>query len=43
LSLFAIGFPLTLTTGLGALFVLLPYLEAPIRAALERGAGYWLK
>jgi flagellar biosynthesis protein FliR len=43
LSLFAIGFPLTLTTGMGALFVLLPYLEAPIRTALERGAAYWLR
>jgi flagellar biosynthetic protein FliR len=42
MNLFAVGFPLTLTTGMGALFVLLPYLEGPLRAALERGAAFWV-
>jgi flagellar biosynthetic protein FliR len=37
LNLFAVGFPLTLSLGLGSLFLFLPYLEAPLRAALERG------
>jgi flagellar biosynthetic protein FliR len=37
LNLFAVGFPITLTLGLGSLMVLLPYLEMPLRAALERG------
>jgi flagellar biosynthetic protein FliR len=43
LNLFAIGFPLTLGAGLGVLFLFLPYLEAPLRVALENGVGFWLR
>ncbi len=42
LNIFAVGFPLTILVGLGALFVLLPYLETPLRAALERGLTLWI-
>jgi flagellar biosynthetic protein FliR len=37
LNLFAVGFPLTVLAGLAALVLFLPTLEAPIRAALEKG------
>jgi flagellar biosynthetic protein FliR len=37
LNLFAIGFPITMTLGLGSLMVLLPYMAEPLRVALERG------
>ena len=37
LNLFAIGFPLTVLAGLAALTLFLPTLEAPIRAALQKG------
>jgi flagellar biosynthetic protein FliR len=43
LNVFAVGFPLTLGVGLLALFMLLPYLEPPLRAALERAAVEWLR
>ncbi len=36
LNVFAVGFPLTILVGLGTLMLLLPYLETPLRAALER-------
>jgi len=42
LNVFAVGFPLTLLVGLVVLLLLLPYLEAPLRAALERGVGTWV-
>ena len=42
LNIFAVGFPLTILVGLGTLFVLLPYVEAPLRAALERGLTLWI-
>ncbi len=42
LNIFAVGFPLTLLVGLAVLFILLPYIEAPLRAALERGIGAWV-
>lgn len=42
LNIFAVGFPLTLLVGMAVLFVLLPYIEAPLRAALERGVGVWV-
>lgn len=42
LNVFAVGFPLTILVGLGTLFVLLPYIETPLRAALERGLSVWV-
>jgi flagellar biosynthetic protein FliR len=42
LNVFAIGFPLTISVGLGVLFLLLPYIESPLRAALERGLNAWV-
>jgi flagellar biosynthetic protein FliR len=42
LNIFAVGFPLTILVGLGTLFVLLPYVQAPLRAALERGLTLWI-
>jgi len=42
LNIFAVGFPLTILVGLGTLFLLLPYIEAPLRAALERGLTLWI-
>jgi flagellar biosynthetic protein FliR len=36
LNVFAIGFPLTIFVGLATLMLLLPYIEAPLRAALQR-------
>jgi flagellar biosynthetic protein FliR len=42
LNIFAVGFPLTILVGLGTLFVFLPYIEAPLRAALERGLTLWI-
>lgn len=41
LNVFAVGFPLTLLSGMALLLVLLPYLEAPLRAALERAVLSW--
>lgn len=41
LNVFAVGFPLTILAGLGTLFVLLPYIESPLRAAIERAIGAW--
>lgn len=42
LNIFAVGFPLTILVGLGTLFLFLPYIEAPLRAALERGLTLWI-
>ncbi len=42
LNVFAVGFPLTILVGLGTLFMLLPYIEAPLRTALERGLSLWI-
>jgi flagellar biosynthetic protein FliR len=36
LNVFAIGFPLTILVGLTTLMLMLPYIEAPLRGALER-------
>lgn len=36
LNVFAIGFPLTILVGLSTLMLILPYIEAPLRAALQR-------
>jgi flagellar biosynthetic protein FliR len=41
LNVFAIGFPLTLLAGMTLLFTLLPYIEAPLRVALERAVTLW--
>jgi len=41
LNLFAVGFPVTLCTGLVVLLLFLPHLEAPIRATLERSFLIW--
>jgi flagellar biosynthetic protein FliR len=41
LHVFAVGFPVTLFTGLTLLFLLVPHLEAPIRATLERTLSIW--
>jgi flagellar biosynthetic protein FliR len=41
LNIFAVGFPLTIMVGLTMLYLLLPYLEAPARMALERAALLW--
>jgi flagellar biosynthetic protein FliR len=43
LNIFAVGFPLTILVGLSLLFLLLPYLEAPLRAALERSLTLWIR
>lgn len=42
LNVFAVGFPLTILVGLATLFLLLPYIEAPVRVALERAIAIWL-
>jgi flagellar biosynthetic protein FliR len=42
LNIFAVGFPLTLLVGMAVLLLLLPHIEAPLRAALERGVGAWV-
>ncbi len=39
LNIFAVGFPLTILVGLSTLLLLLPYIETPLRAALERAVG----
>ena len=36
LNVFAIGFPLTILVGLSTLMLMLPYIETPLRSALER-------
>jgi len=36
LNVFAIGFPLTILVGLSTLMLLLPYIETPLRSALQR-------
>lgn len=41
LNIFAVGFPLTLLAGMTLLFTLLPYVEVPLRAALERSVTLW--
>jgi flagellar biosynthetic protein FliR len=41
LNVFAVGFPLTLLAGMMLLFTLLPYIETPLRAALERSVQLW--
>jgi len=41
LNLFAVGFPITLCAGMVVLLLFLPYLEAPIRATLERTLSIW--
>ncbi len=41
LNIFAVGFPLTLLAGMGLLFTFLPYIEGPLRAALERAVTLW--
>ena len=41
LNIFAVGFPLTLLTGMTLLFTLLPYIEGPLRATLERSVTLW--
>ncbi|HUL63240.1 MAG TPA: flagellar biosynthetic protein FliR [Burkholderiaceae bacterium] len=41
LNVFAVGFPLTLLAGMMLLFTLLPYIEGPLRAALERAVVLW--
>ncbi len=43
LNIFAVGFPLTILVGLSLLFLLLPYLETPLRAALERSLTLWIR
>lgn len=40
LNVFAVGFPLTILVGLSTLMLLLPYIEAPLRAALERALAW---
>jgi flagellar biosynthesis protein FliR len=42
LNVFAVGFPLTILVGLGTLMLLLPYVEAPLRIAIERAVAVWL-
>lgn len=41
-NIFAVGFPLTILIGLGTLLLLLPYIEPPLRAALEQALGLWV-
>jgi flagellar biosynthetic protein FliR len=41
LNLFAVGFPITLSSGMVVLFLFIPNLEAPIRQALERALSIW--
>ncbi|HTT10264.1 MAG TPA: flagellar biosynthetic protein FliR [Burkholderiaceae bacterium] len=41
LNIFAVGFPLTLLAGMTLLYTLLPYIEGPLRAALERSVTLW--
>jgi flagellar biosynthesis protein FliR len=36
LNVFAIGFPMTILVGLATLMLMLPYIEAPLRGALQR-------
>ena len=43
LNIFAVGFPLTILVGLSLVFLLLPYLETPLRAALERSIAMWIR
>lgn len=40
-NIFAVGFPLTILVGLSTLLTLLPFIEAPIRAALEHALTFW--
>jgi len=40
LNVFAIGFPLTILVGLSTLMLLLPYIETPLRTALERSVQW---
>jgi len=41
LNVFAVGFPLTILVGLGTLMVLLPYIENPLRIAIEHAIAAW--
>lgn len=41
LNVFAVGFPLILLVGLTVLMLLLPYIEGPLRAAVEHGITLW--
>lgn len=41
LNLFAVGFPITLSGGMLVLLMFMPYLEAPMRAALEQVLAVW--
>jgi flagellar biosynthetic protein FliR len=43
LNVFAVGFPLILLVGLTVLMLMLPYIEAPLRAAVERGITLWTR
>ncbi len=40
LNVFAVGFPLTILVGLATLLALLPYIETPLRSALERSLSW---
>jgi flagellar biosynthetic protein FliR len=42
LNVFALGFPITLTVGMTALALILPYLERPLTHALERSVAMML-
>lgn len=42
LNVLAVGFPLTMLVGLSTLFLLLPYIELPLRSALERALAAWM-
>lgn len=43
LNVFAVGFPLIILVGLTLLMLMLPYLEVPLRAAVERGITLWAR
>jgi flagellar biosynthesis protein FliR len=42
INIFAVGFPMTILVGLVTLFLLLPYIETPLRSALERALAVWM-
>jgi flagellar biosynthetic protein FliR len=42
INIFAVGFPMTILVGLVTLFLLLPYIETPLRSALERALAVWI-
>lgn len=41
-NIFAVGFPLTILVGLSTLTMILPYIEPPLRAALEQALAFWI-